>query len=103
MDDPQPEQKASLMERHLQTLLLTIVAGLIAWQGVTSLKLSESSARQDERIAYLTEQVREIHRELREQRAVYVTRGEFERRTDAQDDRLDGIDGRVRALEEGGP
>lgn len=68
------------MERHIQTLLLTVVAGLIAWQGVTTLKLIETSTRQDERITYLVQQVGDMHAEMRRQRDDYVTRAEFERR-----------------------
>ena len=76
----------------MQTVLLFVVTGLIAWQGMTSVKLSESSARQDERIQHLTMQVTEIHRELREQRNAYVPRAEVERN-------FDELRERIRALE----
>lgn len=89
-----------IIERHIQTLLLAIVAGLIGWQGMTTLKLSESSARQDERIVNLTHQVSEIHRELRDQRDNYVTLNEFERRMSEQRSETSTLRDRVRTLEE---
>lgn len=100
MDERDSGRQSPIMERHLQTLLLTVVAGLIAWQGVTTLKLTESTARQDERIVYLTEQVAEIHRELREQRVLFINRGEFERRMDGQDAVIRAMSDRVRKLED---
>lgn len=68
-----------IMERHLQTLLLTLVAGLIAWQGVTTLKLTEASARQDERLIGLTDKVTELQKDLREFSTSYYPKADAER------------------------
>ncbi|QJQ93927.1 MULTISPECIES: hypothetical protein [Halomonadaceae] len=89
-----------IMERHLQTMLLAIATMLIGWQGVTTFNLSQTSARQDERIVHLTQQVSEIHRELRDQRDNYVTFNEADRRFREHRHELDAINSRVRALEE---
>lgn len=89
-----------IRERHLQTFLLFVVSGLIGWQGLTTLSLLEASARQDERILNLTQQVAELHREWREQRDSNVSLTEFERRMGEHQREINSIRDRVRTLEE---
>ncbi len=89
-----------IMERHLQSFLLSVVTLLVAWQGYTTFELSKSSARQDERILYLTQQVTELHREWREQRDNNVSLNEFERRMGEHQREINSIRDRVRTLEE---
>lgn len=88
------------MERHLQTLLLTLVAGLITWQGVTTLKLTEGSARQDERIINLTAQVAQLRGDLRDWNNRFYLKADAERELGDIDADLGNLRDRVSALEE---
>ncbi|MDT8894198.1 hypothetical protein RSO41_05980 [Halomonas sp. I1] len=88
-----------IFERHLQTLLLTLVAGLIAWQGITTLKLIETTARQDERISQLITMTEQLRNDLRDADSQYMTNHDARIYRDQLNSRIDDLDNRVSRLE----
>lgn len=88
-----------ILERHLQTLLLTLVAGLIAWQGVTTLKLIETSARQDERITQLLTMTEQLRNDLRDADSQYMTIQDASLYRDQMNGRIDALSSRLSRLE----
>lgn len=89
-----------ILERHLQTLLLTLVAGLIAWQGITTLKLTENAARQDEKVMHLIALTEQLRQDIRNMDSDYLPRREAEMYRSETAMRLDALDQRVTRLEE---
>ncbi|WP_275289164.1 hypothetical protein [Halomonas elongata] len=88
-----------IFERHLQTLLLTLVAGLIAWQGVTTLKLIETTARQDERITQLITMTEQLRNDLKDADSQYMTNQDASLYRQQMNGRIDALDNRVSRLE----
>jgi len=88
-----------IMERHLQTLLLAVVAGLIGWQGVTTLKLSESSARQDERVTHLITLTEQLRQDLRNMDSQFLTRREAEVHRNETRSKIEILESRMNRLE----
>lgn len=88
-----------ILERHLQTLLLTLVAGLIAWQGVTTLKLTENAARQDEKVMHLIALTEQLRQDIRNMDADFLPRREAEMYRSETSMRLDELYQRVSRLE----
>ncbi|MBZ5489158.1 hypothetical protein HW452_16685 [Halomonas aquamarina] len=102
MSDNNPDvavRSKPIFERHFQTLLLTLVAGLIAWQGMTTLKLSESSARQDERVSHLIGLTEQLRQDLRAMDSQYLPRREAEMHRNETRSKLDALESRVSRLE----
>ena len=54
----------SALERHAQTLVLSICTGLVLWVGVTVSGNREQIARLEERVKALTEQVQKLEARL---------------------------------------
>lgn len=50
----------SNFERHLQSGLAVLLIGLVAWVGVSVSSGREATARLEEKVVYLTEQIREM-------------------------------------------
>lgn len=94
-----PVRTRTKLETHMQTLLLAVVAGLIAWQGVTTLKLSESSARQDERVAHLISLTEHLRQDLRDMDSLHLPRREAEMYRNETHNRIDQLESRVSRLE----
>lgn len=88
-----------ILERHLQTLLLTLVAGLIAWQGVTTIKLTENAARQDEKVMHLISLTEQLRQDIRDMDSQYLPRREAEMQRSETRSRIDQLEGRVSRLE----
>ena len=89
-----------IVERHIQTLLLAIVVGLLAWSGNTTLRLIETTARQDERISTLITLTESLRRDLRETGDEFMTISEAQLNRDQMRGRIDSIDSRVSRLED---
>ncbi|WP_289105734.1 hypothetical protein [uncultured Halomonas sp.] len=94
-----PVRTRTKFETHMQTLLLTLVAGLIAWQGMTSMKLIETSARQDERISQLIALTEQLRADLREVGNDYMTINDAAMYRDQINSRIDALGARVSRLE----
>jgi hypothetical protein len=88
-----------IMERHLQTLLLTLVAGLIAWSGMTTMKLVETQARQDERVSHLITLTESLRSEIRGMEDRYMSRSDAELYRAQFSARMDTMDQRISVLE----
>lgn len=89
-----------ILERHIQSTMLFLISGLIAWQGVTTLKLSESSARQDERVGHLISLTEQLRQDLRDMDTQYLPRREAEMYRNEQRNNYEQLEGRVSRLEE---
>lgn len=99
-DTPEkPVTSRPIMERHLQTLLLALVAGLISWQGFSTLKLTESSARQDERVMHLIALTEQLRQDLRNLDSQYVTRRESDINRSELRSKLETLETRITRLE----
>ncbi|QFT84954.1 hypothetical protein FIU88_08195 [Halomonas sp. THAF12] len=94
-----PVRARTKLETHMQTLLLTLVAGLIAWQGVTTLKLIETSARQDERITQLITLTEQLRNDLRDADNQYMTIQDASLYRDQMNGRIDALTSRLSRLE----
>ena len=88
-----------IIERHVQSMMLALISGLIAWQGVTTLKLSESSARQDERVVHLISLTEQLRQDIRDMDATYLPRREAEMYRNETDRKLNDLSSRVDRLE----
>lgn len=88
-----------ILERHVQSIMLALISGLIAWQGVTTLKLSESSARQDERVAHLISLTEQLRQDLRDMDTQYLPRREAEMYRNEQRNKYEQLESRVSRLE----
>lgn len=102
MPDQSPDnavRSKPIMERHVQTLLLALVAGLISWQGYSTLRLNESSARQDERVTHLITLTEQMRQDLRNLDAQYISRREAEMHRNEIRGKIDLLESRVNRLE----
>ena len=88
-----------IIERHVQSIMLFLISGLIAWQGVTTLKLSESSARQDERVTHLISLTEQMQQALRDADSTYMSRRELQVHRNEIARELEQLDNRVGRLE----
>lgn len=88
-----------ILERHIQSIMLALISGLITWQGVTTLKLSESSARQDERVAHLISLTEQLRQDLRDMDSQYLPRREAEMYRSEQRNKYEQLESRVSRLE----
>jgi len=89
-----------IVERHIQTLLLAIVVGLLTWSSNTTLRLIETTARQDERISTLITLTESLRRDLRETGDEFMTISDAQLYRDQMRGRIDSIDSRVSRLED---
>lgn len=88
-----------IIERHVQSIMLALISGLIAWQGITTLKLSESSARQDERVSHLISLTEQLRQDLRNMDSTYLPRREAEMYRNEQRNKFEQLESRVSRLE----
>lgn len=88
-----------ILERHVQTVLLALVVGLLAWSGNTTLTLIETSARQDERISQLIALTEQLRADLREVGNDYMTINDAAMYRDQINSRIDSLGARVSRLE----
>ena len=88
-----------ILERHVQTVLLALVVGLLAWSGNTTLTLIETSARQDERISQLIALTEQLRADLREVGNDYMTINDAAMYRDQINSRIDALGARVSRLE----
>lgn len=102
MSDSSPEHAVKsrpILERHVQSIMLFLISGLIAWQGVTTLRLSESSARQDERVAHLITLTEQLRQDLRNMDSQYLPRREAEMQRSETHRKIEHLESRVSRLE----
>lgn len=102
MNDSNPEtavRSKPILERHVQSIMLFLISGLIAWQGVTTLKLSESSARQDERVTHLITLTEQLRQDLRNMESQYLSRREAEMYRNESRSKIEQLESRVSRLE----
>lgn len=99
MTNASPVRTRKRLETHVQTVLLAMVIAVITWSGNTTLKLIETTARQDERITQLLELTEELRQELRDagNRFMTIDAADFYRQQ--VNGRLDALDDRVKRLE----
>ncbi|MBY5941151.1 hypothetical protein KUW00_09635 [Halomonas sp. DP5N14-9] len=83
----------------MQTVLLALVVGLLAWSGNTTLTLIETSARQDERISQLIALTEQLRADLREVGNDYMTINDAAMYRDQINSRIDALGARVSRLE----
>lgn len=88
-----------IIERHIQSFLLSVIIALAVWQGSTTFRLSEISARQDERVTHLINLTEQLRRDLRDMDATYLPRREAEIYRNETDRKLDELSVRVGRLE----
>lgn len=104
MTDSNPEtavRSKPILERYVQSIVLFLISGLIAWQGVTTLKLSESSARQDERDTHLIKLTEQLRQDLRNIDSQYISRREAEMHGNESRRKIEQLESRVSRLEGG--
>ncbi len=51
----------SVLERHVQTILVAILIGLVGWVGVSVSQSREAIARQQVQLGYMAEQLKNLH------------------------------------------
>lgn len=88
-----------IIERHIQSFLLSVIIALAVWQGSTTFRLSEISARQDERVTHLINLTEQLRQDLRDMDATYLPRREAEIYRNETDRKLDELSSRVDRLE----
>jgi len=72
----------------------------VAWSGNTTLRLIETTARQDERISTLITLTESLRRDLRETGDEFMTISDAQLYRDQMRGRIDSIDSRVSRLED---
>ena len=88
-----------IIERHIQSFLLSVIIALAVWQGSTTFRLSEISARQDERVSHLINLTEQLRQDLRNMDATYLPRREAEIYRNETDRKLEELSNRVDRLE----
>ena len=88
-----------IIERHIQSFLLSVIIALAVWQGSTTFRLSEISARQDERVTHLISLTEQLRQDLRNIDAAYLPRREAEMYRNETDRKLEELSNRVGRLE----
>lgn len=88
-----------IIERHVQTVLLALVVGLLAWSGNTTMTLIETSARQDERITQLINLTEQLRNDLRAVGSEYMTISDAALYRDQLNSKIDSLSARVSQLE----
>ena len=86
-------------ERHVQSLLLVVVAGLIGWAGMSISSTASDVAAMSVQIASLKEDLRDLRAELREQVAASYPRVQADTDLGQIHGRLDDHEARLRMLE----
>lgn len=80
------ERRNDVLERHIQTIITTLILGSVIWAGSTLQRLQEAIVRQEERtIAMQTDMAR------------------MDKRVGAVESQVQGLDRRVDRLERSGP
>ncbi len=92
--EPRPDPRSAL-ERHAQTLILSVVTGLIFWIGVSVTSSRESLARMEVRI----DSMEMALQELKSARESAYTRIEADRTHAEIERRLENMEGRLTQLE----
>lgn len=88
-----------IIERHIQTVLLALVVGLLGWSGNTTMTLIETSARQDERITQLINLTEQLRADLRDVGTRYMTISDAALYREQMSGQLDALKQRVTRLE----
>lgn len=100
---PTPEKPVvhpkPIVERHVQTVLLALVVGVMGWSGSNTMKLSDNSARQDERIIHLIALTEQLRQDLRSIDSQYITRREADIHRSDTRSKLEELGERVTRLE----
>lgn len=102
MSETNPEtnvRSRPILERHVQTVLLALVVGLLAWSGNTTMTLIETSARQDERISQLITLTENLRQDLRDTGNQFMTISDAQLYRDQMNSRIDALGSRVSRLE----
>ena len=86
------QTERSAVERHAQSLLLVIVAGLIGWVGLSISSMGQMIARLEERVTYMTTQISDL-------KNGNYTQTDAVRDIGRVDGRIDELSGRVQRLE----
>lgn len=95
---PLPEQ--SILEKHLQTVLLALVIALIGWMGKTTLDTSQSMASLKASMTAQLDNLKTVVAKLDTYADDRYSRTEAEQTHQSIEHRIDQLDNRVRTLEE---
>ena len=68
-----------IMERHIQTVLLSVIVAALLWFGSSVVDVREGFARQDEKMISVQAQLAQIQSDLREQSDKYYPKADAER------------------------
>lgn len=95
IETPAPQSSRPAWERHLQSLLMVMVAGLIGWVGLSITGIREDNVRMSERISALTATVERLEERL----SISLTAPQVQRELEARDMRIEDHEKRIRTLE----
>ena len=96
------EEKSPALERHAQTIIGTIVIGLIIWVGNTVTSNQGAIIRFTERVSYLTETVAKLEKSIEKAGDDRYTAKDAIRDHQVIKDQIFSVHGRLRALESHG-
>lgn len=74
-----PVRPRPIMERHIQTVLLSVIVAALLWFGSSVVDVREGFARQDEKMISVQAQLAQIQSDLREQSDKYYPKADAER------------------------
>ncbi|WP_342594538.1 hypothetical protein AAGT95_16760 [Salinicola lusitanus] len=78
-DQDMPVRSRPIMERHIQTVLLSVIVAALLWFGSSVVEVREGFARQDEKMIGVQSQLAQIQADLRSQSDKYYPRADAER------------------------
>lgn len=78
-DQDMPVRSRPILERHLQTILLSVITAALLWFGGSVVEVREGFARQDEKMISVQAQLAQIQTDLREQSSKYYPKADAER------------------------
>jgi len=92
-DERDPEQSASFVERHLQTMIMAALGAVCGWMAMTTQGLTVS-------VATLTEKVSNLQESVKEERSQLYTRADADRDFALRDNVISNVASRVLVLEQ---